>query len=316
MIQGAAAFTLVPRLREAATAEARRHLLLREAGLMLVVMLAGSVMIWLLAPPIARLMLRGRYELTAALMIATIVSGVLKVVSAFAVSVASTLAPPGSLRLLGLSSWACVGVGIGAAFAFKGFGLVGVLYGVSLGWGGSLPDRRVAVVASTCAGPRSAGRGNAAASRSSNQRRARMLRSAASVTAPPRAQRASVRGSTGFRVYGGQGIADRSQPVQEIGGVPTRRAQQLRHEFEHQHLRQLRTQPAITNGSAPSTSIFASRGLTPSSASTASPRRMRTRIACSSPTPRTSLVLRRRDYPRTRTASRPSTRRRARPRSR
>jgi O-antigen/teichoic acid export membrane protein len=134
MIQGAAAFTLVPRLREAATAEARRHLLVREAGLMLVVMLAGSAVIWLLAPPIARLMLRGRYELTAALMIATIVSGVLKVVSAFTVSVASTLGPARSLRVLGFSSWVCVGIGIGAAFALARFGLVGVLYGVSLGW--------------------------------------------------------------------------------------------------------------------------------------------------------------------------------------
>lgn len=134
MIQGAAAFTLVPRLRAAATVEARRHLLVSEAGLMLVVMLAGSVVIWFLAPPVAQLMLRGRYELTAALMIATIVSGVLKVVSAFAVSAASTLAPARSLRLLGLSSWICVGVAIGAAFALAGFGLVGVLYGVSLGW--------------------------------------------------------------------------------------------------------------------------------------------------------------------------------------
>lgn len=134
MIQGAAAFTLVPRLRQAANAEARRHLLAREAGLMLAVMLLGSVVIWFLAPPIARLMLRGRYEITAALMVATIVSGVLKVVSAFAVAAASTLAPSGSLRLLGLSSWACVGIGIGAAFALAGFGLVGVLYGVSLGW--------------------------------------------------------------------------------------------------------------------------------------------------------------------------------------
>ncbi|HEY6454236.1 MAG TPA: hypothetical protein VIY90_03035 [Steroidobacteraceae bacterium] len=134
MIQGAAAFTLVPRLREAASPAARRHLLMREAGLMLVVMVAGSAVIWLLAPPIARLMLRGRYQLTDALMIATIVSGVLKVVSAFAVAAASTLAPAASLRLLGLSSWICVGVAIGASFALAKFGLVGVLYGVSLGW--------------------------------------------------------------------------------------------------------------------------------------------------------------------------------------
>jgi O-antigen/teichoic acid export membrane protein len=134
MIQNAASVTLVPRLREASTSEARRHLLLREASLILVVIVVGSLLIWLLAPPVARLMLRGRYELSGALMIATIVSGVLKVVSAFAVAVASTLAPAKSLRLLGLSSWACVVIGIGAAFALAGFGMVGVLYGVTFGW--------------------------------------------------------------------------------------------------------------------------------------------------------------------------------------
>ncbi len=134
MIQGGTAVTLVPRLREAATIEARRQLLRREAVLLLVVMVAGSALIWLLAPPITHLILNGRYELSNALMLATIISGFLKVASAFAIATASTLAPARSLRLLSLGSWVCLGIGVAASFAASRWGLVGVLYGISFGW--------------------------------------------------------------------------------------------------------------------------------------------------------------------------------------
>jgi len=134
MIQGGTAVTLVPRLREAATIQARWHLLRREAVLLLVVMVAGSALIWLLAPPIAHLILAGRYELSTPLLLATIVSGFLKVVSAFAIATASTLASARSLRLLSVGSWVCLGIGVAASFVASRWGLVGVLYGISFGW--------------------------------------------------------------------------------------------------------------------------------------------------------------------------------------
>jgi hypothetical protein len=134
MMQGAAGFTLVPRLREAATPNARRQLLRREGALISIVMLVGSVLIWLLAPYVSGVLLAGRYELSDSLMLATMVSGVLKVASAFAIATATTLAPAQRLRYLSLGSWACIGVGILAAFVAARWGLVGVLYGISAGW--------------------------------------------------------------------------------------------------------------------------------------------------------------------------------------
>jgi O-antigen/teichoic acid export membrane protein len=134
MIQGAAGVTLVPRLREASTIEARRQLLRREGALIVSVLLVGSALIWLIAPYVSRLLLAGRYELTNSLMLATIVSGALKVVSAFAIAAASTLAPARSLRLLSLGSWVCVGIAVLASFAASRWGLVGILYGISAGW--------------------------------------------------------------------------------------------------------------------------------------------------------------------------------------
>jgi len=134
MIQGAVAVTLVPRLRVAGDVAGRRRLLMREAGLMLIVMLAGSALIWLLAPALARLLLNGRYELSNPLMLATIISGVLKVVSALAIAAASTLAPARSLRWLSVGSWACIVIAVAAAVVAARWGLVGVLYGISFGW--------------------------------------------------------------------------------------------------------------------------------------------------------------------------------------
>jgi O-antigen/teichoic acid export membrane protein len=134
MIQVGTGVTLTPQLREAATIHVRRRLLRREGALLVFVMFVGSALIWLVAPPIAHLLLEGRYELTNPLMLAMIVSGVLKVISAFAIATASALAPARNLRLLSLGSWISLGVGVAASFAASRWGLVGVLYGISCGW--------------------------------------------------------------------------------------------------------------------------------------------------------------------------------------
>ncbi len=134
MIQNAVTFTLVPRLREAETARDRRQLLLRESMLIAVVVLLGSIVIWMVAPYIIRLLFAGRYELNDPLMVTTLISGVLKIFSAFAMTTASTLAPEKSLRLLGIGSWICVGIAVLASFAAARWGLVGVLYAISVGW--------------------------------------------------------------------------------------------------------------------------------------------------------------------------------------
>jgi PST family polysaccharide transporter len=134
MIQSAVVFTLVPRLRDAGTVRARRQLLRREGVLILSVVLLGSVVICVLAAPITHLLFADRYVLTNSLLLATIVSGVLKIISAFAMTAASTLAPAARLRLLGVGSWACVALTIAASYAAAPWGLVGIIYAVAFGW--------------------------------------------------------------------------------------------------------------------------------------------------------------------------------------
>ncbi len=134
MIQSAVLFTLIPSMRAAQSVAARRALLGRELGVVSGALAIGSLFIWLLAPPIARWFLGGRYDLSDALMAAAIVSGMLKVLSAFATAVAVALGDARDLRHVSLTAWVSIGIAVLGAFATRDWGLTGVLYGISAGW--------------------------------------------------------------------------------------------------------------------------------------------------------------------------------------
>jgi len=134
MLQGGVQLTLIPELRATGSGRERLRLVRHEALLLTIAMAGGSLVIWLLAPPIAHWFLSGRYDLSAALMTAAIVSGVLKVVSAFTLAIVVAVAQEGDLRVLSVISWASSGLSIIAAFCRRSVGLVGVLYGISSGW--------------------------------------------------------------------------------------------------------------------------------------------------------------------------------------
>jgi hypothetical protein len=134
MLQMAVLFTLVPNLRRAETIRDRRRLLGHEMLLVASVIGAGSVVTWYVAPPLAHWFLSGRYELSPALLCAALVSGTLKLCSAFATGTVIALAEDKGLRRLSVVSWASIGLGIVVSVAAAPWGLVGVLYGISAGW--------------------------------------------------------------------------------------------------------------------------------------------------------------------------------------
>ncbi|MBW4052892.1 MAG: oligosaccharide flippase family protein [Proteobacteria bacterium] len=134
LLQSAVQFTLIPTLRREGDARARRAKLAREAGLVLIIVTAGSVAIWLLAPPLARWLVAGRYRLSHELMAATLICGFLKVVSGFLTAVVVSCGEERRLRLLSLICWGSIGVSVAGAFAGGAWGLVGVLYGIAAGW--------------------------------------------------------------------------------------------------------------------------------------------------------------------------------------
>jgi O-antigen/teichoic acid export membrane protein len=134
LLQAAVQFTLVPTLRGTGGARARRAKIGREAALVFFTIAAGSVAIWVLAPPLARWMTAGRYALSHALIVATLVSGFLKVLSGFTTAVVVSCGEERRLRILSFVCWGSIGISVAGAFLTGPWGLVAVLYGISAGW--------------------------------------------------------------------------------------------------------------------------------------------------------------------------------------
>ena len=134
MLQSAVQFTLIPELRAANGVRERRRLLGRELLVVAGVATVGAGVLWFLAPWLSRWLLADHYELTEMVMLAAIVSGLLKVASAFATSVAVALGDERELRWVSISAWLSIGVATAGAFVAAPWGLAGVLYGISAGW--------------------------------------------------------------------------------------------------------------------------------------------------------------------------------------
>jgi O-antigen/teichoic acid export membrane protein len=134
VLQMGVGYTLVPRLRAAPTVEVRRRLIAHEAQLVGAMVVGGSVVIWFVTPWVERWFLQGKYHLGAALMLAALVSGVAKIMNSFTKATVTALASPAEVSMVNLLGWASVALAVPAAVFGARWGLVGVIYGVSLGW--------------------------------------------------------------------------------------------------------------------------------------------------------------------------------------
>ena len=134
VLQMGVGYSLLPRLRAAPGVLERRRLLYREARLVVVVAALGSLVIFVATPRIEEWFLGGKYHLSAALVLAAVVTGVAKVLNGFAQSAVSALADPRELSVVSVLGWISVGVAALGAVAGARWGLPGVIYGVGLGW--------------------------------------------------------------------------------------------------------------------------------------------------------------------------------------
>jgi O-antigen/teichoic acid export membrane protein len=134
MLQMGAGYTLVPRLSKASTQEERRQLVRREAVAIMFIGCAAALLAWFAAPWVAEWLLAGKYDLSAALMLAALLSAVVKLADGFATTTVWALASARQLAMLNWVSWSCAGVGIAGAWVGARWGLIGLMYGVTLGW--------------------------------------------------------------------------------------------------------------------------------------------------------------------------------------
>lgn len=127
-------YTLVPRLRAASTVMERRRLIAHEAKLVGMIVVSGSLVIWFLTPLIEHWFLAGKYHLGSALVLATLFSGVAKILNSFAKSTVTALASGTEILIVNVLGWLSVAVAIAAGTSGARWGLAGVIYGVGLGW--------------------------------------------------------------------------------------------------------------------------------------------------------------------------------------
>ena len=127
-------YTLVPRLRAAASILERRRLIAHEAKLVSAVIVAGSLAIWFLTPLIEQAFLAGKYHLGGSLVLATIFSGIAKIMNSFTKATVTALATGTEVSIVNLLGWVSVGVAVAAAVFGARWGLAGVIYGVGFGW--------------------------------------------------------------------------------------------------------------------------------------------------------------------------------------
>jgi O-antigen/teichoic acid export membrane protein len=134
VLQMGVGYTLLPRLRAAVDIPARRQLIAHEARLVGTIVLLGSAAIWVVTPLIERWFLAGKYHLAGSLVLASIVAGIAKILNSFSKATVSALGDARELTLVNLAGWASVVVAVLAAVFGARWGLVGVIYGVGLGW--------------------------------------------------------------------------------------------------------------------------------------------------------------------------------------
>ncbi len=134
LLQMGVGFTLLPRLRNAATVFERRQLIAHELRLAVVIAVTGAVAILVLTPVLERWLLAGKYHLSLGLVLAILFSGIVKIAHAFAKAAATALATPRELAFVNAAGWISVLLAVASAVGAARWGLAGVIYGVGTGW--------------------------------------------------------------------------------------------------------------------------------------------------------------------------------------
>jgi len=134
VLQMGVGYALIPRLRAATGIVQRRRLVRYDVLLVAGLMIVGALAVAVAVPLVKHFLLHGKYDLRPPLVLAVVVSGIAKVLNAFAKALVAGLALPDEVNTVNLLGWLSVSVAIIAAGLGARWGLAGVIYGVGLGW--------------------------------------------------------------------------------------------------------------------------------------------------------------------------------------
>ena len=134
MLQLGIGYTLLPRLCAATGVAERRQLVYDEALLMGVVVLAGAIVVYFLAPLVVDIVLAGKYELTRDLLLAGLLSSMLRDRQRLHQGRGDGPVQQSRACRAERAHVGAVVVAVAGALMGAHWGLVGLIYGISVGW--------------------------------------------------------------------------------------------------------------------------------------------------------------------------------------
>ncbi|HVY81510.1 MAG TPA: oligosaccharide flippase family protein [Steroidobacteraceae bacterium] len=134
MLQTGLGFALLPRLRACESRAAILRLVRYEVAVVTVISVVAAVAVLVLTPWLLGVVLATRYSFSMTLLYALVLVGFVRVWSGVSGVVVSALGSAQQLALLNLCGWLALAIAAAGAFAARGFGLPGVVYGIGAGW--------------------------------------------------------------------------------------------------------------------------------------------------------------------------------------
>jgi O-antigen/teichoic acid export membrane protein len=134
MLQTGAGHSLLPRLRACTSRAAALSLLKKETTVLMGASIATALMVIIAWPLVATHLLHGKYQISAMLIGIIVASGFVRVLEATGGATVSAIGNARELVLLNWLGWLTVAVSILGGYLLQGFGLIGVVGALGLGW--------------------------------------------------------------------------------------------------------------------------------------------------------------------------------------
>lgn len=133
LLTASAGFALVPKLRAATSRQEGMRLVKRELFSTLVLLAGATIGIVLLAPVVTPLLTGGRYQIGLGLAMAACFNGYGKVMQSFPRALITACGTDQDIAQLNRLGWIGLATSVAGAFVGAYWGLIGLLYGVTLG---------------------------------------------------------------------------------------------------------------------------------------------------------------------------------------
>jgi hypothetical protein len=134
MLQIGVGHTLLPALRACRSRQDVKRLMKHEGTIVFGAAAASVLAVLVITPWIVEHFLMGRYEISAALLTAVIVTGLVKVWNGFVSAIVQAVGSTTTLAKLNVMTWIGLLAGVACAAYGARYGVVGVVYGVGVAW--------------------------------------------------------------------------------------------------------------------------------------------------------------------------------------